>query len=157
MDDFFTTHVGLRRGTSAECQSGPAYYGPSAVTMVALNLLGAPAWVIAATQKLERLAMLPSGWDSYGGRPLKQSARESTLKAISWLQQEELPIPAVVLGSKGTVQLEWHSGSKELDVDLGEGEDIGFVKCDDEGEPLEGRTGQGAEELRRLTRWLVTR
>lgn len=157
MPDFLTTRMSVWRSMATEYHSFPAYYGPSAVTLVSLNLAGASAWVVEAARKLECLALLPIGWDSYGGKPLKPSARESTLKAITWLQHEELPIPAVVLGSKGTVQLEWHSGNKELDVDLGEGGDIGFVKCDEIGDISEGRTEQGPEELRSLTRWLVNR
>src|SRR5712691_9273818 len=64
-------------------------------------------WVIDAAKKLEALGRLPTGWDSYGGLPLDSDAKNLTVSALGWLEDKNLPVPAVVLGSAGTVQLEW--------------------------------------------------
>jgi hypothetical protein len=121
-----------------------------------LNLSQVSDWVSEASKKLEKLGSLRQGWDSYGGLPLKPEARDFTVRAIGWLGEEDLPTPAVVLGSGGTVQLEWRYGGKELDVDLGEGEAVEFVTVDRGGKIDEGRKeGDYAALLKSLARWLL--
>src|SRR5438094_153528 len=67
------------------------------------------AWVFEAAKKLEALGKLRPGWDSYGGLPLTAKSRELTLNVLGWFASDELPTPAVVLGSGGNVHLEWRT------------------------------------------------
>src|SRR5690349_11563062 len=73
-----------------------------ATSGLSLKLSRTAGWVIDAAKKLEALASLRQGWDSYGGDPLKPEAKDFTVRAISWLVNQDLPTPAVVLGSGGT-------------------------------------------------------
>jgi hypothetical protein len=134
---------------------------PDSATTLAnsLNLGGQTAdWVIEATRKLEALARLRPGWDSYGGRPLKGEARKLTVQVLAWMRFEELPVPSVVLGSGGTVQLEWRRMGKELDVELRDDNTIEYVKVSPNGDVEEGE-GEGnrdfSEKLHKLSHWLV--
>src|SRR5262245_60983918 len=70
-------------------------------------------WVIAATKKLDALARRQRNWDSYDGLPLRQDARNWTLKVLQWLKSKPLPVPSIVLSSAGNIHLEWRSFGKE--------------------------------------------
>jgi hypothetical protein len=104
-----------------------------------LSLKGTADWVIDASKDLEALGRLQQGWDSYGGLPLQQKSKDFAVRAIGWLDKKSLPSPTVVLGSSGTVQLEWRGRGKELDIDLGTGTAIDYVTVDAQGRIDEGR------------------
>lgn len=124
---------------------------------VAIDLSGATAaWVVEAAKKLDRLGRFRVGWDSYGGLPLKPSAQNLTLQVLDWLREDELPVPAVVLGSGGTVQLEWKAKGKELEVELRDNDSIEFVKVSPSGTIEEGETSVNLSgKLHDLTSWLL--
>ncbi len=113
-------------------------------------------WVIDAAKKLEALGRLPTGWDSYGGLPLDSHAKTLTVSALGWLEDKNLPVPAVVLGSAGTVQLEWRVKGRELEIELGKNETVEFVKLAPEGVVEEGEEKTNLpQRLRSLTWWLL--
>lgn len=122
-----------------------------------LSLTGSSAaWVYEAAKKLEALGRLRAGWDSYGGRPLSRNSRELTVNVLGWLSSDDLPTPAVVLGSEGDVHLEWRAEGRELEVELGNGGKMAFVKVYPNGN-IEEREGQASLplELRGLAWWLM--
>jgi hypothetical protein len=113
-------------------------------------------WVLEAAKKLEALGRLRPGWDSYGGVPLKRGTKELTLRILDWLGTADLPVPAVVLGSGGTVQLEWRTKGKELDVELRDNNTIEFVKVYQAGNIEEGETADNlSAKVHDLSRWLL--
>jgi hypothetical protein len=114
------------------------------------------SWVIEAAKKLEKLGRLRAGWDSYGGVPLKPGAKGLTVRVLDWLRTDELPVPAVVLGSGGTVQLEWRAKGKELEVELRDNSTIEYVKVSTSGDIEEGEaTADLSGRLHDLSRWLL--
>jgi hypothetical protein len=113
------------------------------------------AWVFEAARKLESLGKLKTGWDSYGGRPLNMKSRAITVAALSWLSLQDLPTPAVVLGSEGDVHFEWRARGRELELDLGNAQRLGFVKVHPDGEVEEGQESNSPEMLCGLTSWLM--
>jgi hypothetical protein len=121
----------------------------------ALNLSGDTAgWVIEAAKKLESLGRFRKDWDSYGGLPLKRGANHLTLNVLRWLRTDELPVPSVVLGSGGTVQLEWRAKGKELEIELRDNDTIEFVKIFPSGDIEEGEAASDLSgKLRDLTLW----
>jgi hypothetical protein len=129
----------------------------SAVSGDALILSGCTApWVIDAAKKLEALGKLSKGWDSYGGLPLNLNARKLTVSSLGWLEDKNLPVPAVVLGSAGTVQLEWTMKGRELEIELGKDDGIEFLKVQPTGETEEGEEKINVpQRLRGLTSWLL--
>ena len=162
MDDFADTSCRLRHGLANSYQSlstvGIFCQQPSAVTTVSLNLTNVAPWVRIAARKLASLEVHKEGWDSYGGHALTPRARDITVQVLGWLNSEELPVPAVVLGSGGTVQLEWRTRGRKLDVDLGEGEEIEFFMIDQEGHIDEGQTERDfPDRLRTLVRKFMSR
>jgi hypothetical protein len=123
-----------------------------------LVLYGVNDWVAEAAKKLEAISGLQAGWDSYGGRPLTPAAKRSTVEVIRTLEGEDLPVPAVALCSGGTVQLEWRHNGRELDIDVGKGDEYEYVTCDQAGQVKEGRADRySPSELSKLARWLLNR
>jgi hypothetical protein len=131
---------------------------PATTSDDSINLSGdvAAGWVIEAAKKLESLARFRTGWDSYGGLPLKREARGLTMQVLGWLQKYDLPVPAVVLGSAGTVQLEWRDKGKELEVELRDNNTIEYLKVHPNGEIEEGEAAvdPSGRVVHDLTRWL---
>jgi len=126
----------------------------SSVT-VALNHSMA-SWVIVAFKKLESLGNLRPGWDSHGGLPLKQEARQLIVQTIQKLREINLPVPTVALDPGGMGQVEWKGGGGELDMDVGPGLDVEYVKYDREGKPKEGYVDlDEPAELGELAYWLL--
>ena len=113
-------------------------------------------WAFEAAKKLENLGALRQNWDSYGGLPLSPTAKRITFDALGWLKNQDLPVPAVVLGSAGTVHLEWRSKGRELEIGFGPAETIEFVKIDNQGHIEEGEAdAEIRQRLRLLTSWLM--
>jgi len=134
----------------------PVAYAADPTSGGALQMSPLAGWVLEAARKLEALGRLPPGWDSYGAKPLDPDARRLTLYVLGWLGTKELPVPAVALASGGAVHLEWHSAGKELDVGLGEGAGIEYVKVHPSGEIEEGTAEVDLQRrMRDLTKWLL--
>jgi hypothetical protein len=113
-------------------------------------------WVIQAIKKLESLGRLQRNWDSYDGLPLSPAAKRTTFEALGWLKNQELPVPAVVLGSGGTVHLEWRSNGKELEIGFDNCGVTEYLKVDDQGqcEEGEGAHEEIQEKIIKLAEWL---
>jgi hypothetical protein len=141
---------------SASASPVRRYVYSSVVSSPAVTLrVQTAGWVLEAAKKLEALSKLEPGWDSYGGSPLKPEARQATVLVMRLLENAELPDPAVVLGSAGSVHLEWRAKGRELDVSLGESDSIEFVKMLAHGEVEEGSISNLLAELRSLAGWLL--
>jgi hypothetical protein len=121
-----------------------------------LVIHGSYGWVFDAAKKLQALSMLPPGWDSYGGLPLRPEAREMAARVLDKLQTRPMPVPNVALGSEGNVHLEWRSTGRELEVELGNGTTIDYLKVGPEGDMEEGKTDfLDPQRLANLAGWLV--
>src|SRR5438046_1744982 len=96
------------------------------------------SWLTEALSKLEQLRRLPRGWDSHDGLPLQHEIGAAAQRILLGLRDQDLPVPAVVLGSGGTVQLEWRRAGRELEVEI-EGPSVGvFLQVYPDGRMVEG-------------------
>jgi hypothetical protein len=122
-----------------------------------LVIHGRYGWVFDAAKKLQALSVLPKGWDSYGGLPLRPEAREMAARVLDELQARPMPVPNVALGSEGNVHLEWRSTGRELEVELGDGTSIEYLKVGPDGDIVEeGKTDfLDSQRLENLAGWLV--
>jgi hypothetical protein len=113
-------------------------------------------WVLEAAKKLEDLGRFRADWDSYGGLPLQRGSKQLALRVLGWLRRKDLPVPCVVLGSAGTLQLEWQSRGKELEVGLRDDNSIEYVKAFPSGRIEEGVDSYDLQgRVQDLTAWLV--
>jgi hypothetical protein len=136
------------------CTSGDA---PTTTTADSLYFSASTAdWVFQAARKLDKLARLEENWDSHRGLPLQSQARHLTVEVLDCLKRVPLPTPAVVLGSGGTVHLEWRRRGKELELGMGGQTGIEYLKVYPQGRVEEGEeTGNLRSRVRDLTLWLL--
>lgn len=111
-----------------------------------------PTWINEAILKLEKLSQLPRNWDSYDGLPLSPSLKWLAHDALIDLKNQEMPVPAVVLASDGTVHFEWRRAGKSLTIGCGEHGSLEYSKMDEQGHIEEGETA--VAKLRSLAKWV---
>ena len=76
-----------------------------------------PLWLGAVHQRIKELLELRPNWDGYGGRRIDFRRAQLALDVLSAVMTEKTPIPDIVPGSDGGVQLEWHCGQVDLEVE----------------------------------------
>jgi hypothetical protein len=75
-------------------------------------------WQVAVVQKLAAFARQPRGWDGYKGEPLRPDAGFFALQVLVDVMSEGIPVPHLVPTSSGGVQIEWHRGGWDIEVDI---------------------------------------
>lgn len=63
----------------------------------------------AVLEKLEELMQLKPGWDGYEGQPMRFAVAAFVYFLWETIRTPGTPIPAVVPGGDGSMQLEWHT------------------------------------------------
>lgn len=76
-----------------------------------------PAWVEPVIKALADLLTLPVDWDSYGASRIAPSHVGAALDVLQYIMKPETPVPAVVPTNRGGVQLEWHTGGIDLEIE----------------------------------------
>jgi hypothetical protein len=77
-----------------------------------------PAWFDAVARKCVSFVELENNWDSYGGRPVHESIAQAAANLIVQLVRASVPEPTVVPTSGGGIQLEWHTTTVDLEIEL---------------------------------------
>ena len=78
-----------------------------------------PEWVTPLLWAVCELDALQHNWDSYGGLPISLKVAEKAISLLITLQTSSGdPIPSVVPTSNGGIQLEWHEGGVDLEIEL---------------------------------------
>ncbi len=78
-------------------------------------------WLYSTLHGLQRISKLSANWDSYGSAPITDDAIVGALCAIVGLLEHlnhELPPPAIVPTSRGGIQLEWHRGGGDIEINV---------------------------------------
>lgn len=88
-----------------------------------------PDWIRPAEHAIQRLMELPAGWDSYGARPIEANAVDAILQVLGRTMERYSPAPAVVPTASGGLQLEWHAGGIDLEVEATPDGRV-FMSCD---------------------------
>lgn len=109
--------------------SGPVLIGQSRDVGISRN-----AWLLPVVQRISDLARLPEGWDSYGARPLRVRAAQSTLEFLSSVSPVTSQGPAVSLTPEGGLICEWRRGSVSLVVECDPDGELSFYWSDDASE-----------------------
>jgi hypothetical protein len=76
------------------------------------------AWRDDAVSRLNELIKLPAGWDGYAGEPVSFGDAYYALRVLEAVCADDAPVPYIVPGSSGDLQIEWHlpGGDIELHV-----------------------------------------
>jgi hypothetical protein len=79
----------------------------------------APPWLNGVILKLDAIARLPNGWDSYGAPAIEIAAIARTIDTINEVMMEFDGInPSVVPTAHGGVQIEFHTDLEDLEITI---------------------------------------
>lgn len=77
-----------------------------------------PGWLPPTVERLAQLLSLGANWDSYGARPIDPLLPLAALRLLASVMRNSSPPPDVVPTSRGTIQLEWHCGGVDFEIDV---------------------------------------
>lgn len=105
-------------------------------------------WVKRVVPQLLNLAELPQDWDSYGGVAPSRDFVEQIIGTLKCLDVSPDVAPAAVPGSDGEIQLEWHIGNRDLELEFSPDGTVRYLATEDSREE-EGEI-EADEELQLL-------
>jgi hypothetical protein len=77
-----------------------------------------PDWLLPALKSIVELGSLPDNWNSYGARPVTVHAIVGVLNLLSLIMTEATPLPAFVPTRRGGIQVEWHAGGIDVEIEV---------------------------------------
>jgi hypothetical protein len=112
-------------------------------------------WLPAALDELQDLLSLPEGWDSYGSARIDDRVARHVKRLLEVLAWGQIARPALVPTSAGGIELEWHTRTLELHLEIEPGVDtIHLFYCGPGTEPWEGPLRDAPEPIEQLL-WRV--
>ncbi|MGH7974771.1 MAG: hypothetical protein ACREBR_04550 [bacterium] len=78
-------------------------------------------------KKLQELSQLKENWDSYGGKPISDLAIAQAELFLQTFEVIQANRPQIVPTSIGGLQLEWHQGGFDLEVEILPSGEVGEV------------------------------
>lgn len=112
----------------------------------------------AVLASLDELRRFKANWDGYGAVPLDPKILDAAARFIESLAPEAVPTPQVVPMTRGRVQLEWHRGSRSLELEFESPQTVHFLKWDSESgvEEEDAIPLQDTAAIRDLLSWFVS-
>ncbi len=77
-----------------------------------------PRWMKRVVDRLEHLVNLPVGWNGYGAPSIAPDAAAAALNVVVALDRGDDLLPSIVPTQDGGVQLEWHRGDIDLELEI---------------------------------------
>lgn len=75
-------------------------------------------WTENVSKRLNQLAALPQGWDGYFASPVPFTNAAFVAALIERLSYPGVEAPQIVPGSDGRLQIEWHSGGYDIELEV---------------------------------------
>ena len=75
-------------------------------------------WNKQLTDRLSELVSLHAGWDGYNGQPVDFTKAYFASEVLKQLYVDDVCTPALVPGSDGTLQAEWHACDMDIELDI---------------------------------------
>lgn len=85
-------------------------------------------WLLQALNRLDSVAGLPSGWDGEGGPPLNPEIVASAATLLQYLQRDDVPLPFICPIAGGSLQMEWSSEGKQVELELVDQQTMAFLR-----------------------------
>jgi hypothetical protein len=77
-----------------------------------------PLWLEPIISDFSDLLDLPPDWDSYGAAEISKDSVKNALQLLFNIMQDDTPRPHVVPTTGGNVQLEWHTGDIDIEIEI---------------------------------------
>lgn len=92
-------------------------------------------------ERLQELTLLEKGWDGYHGVPVSLENAIFAFKMLESICSSETPMPQIVPGSGGDLQIEWHTLIGDLELHVRAPNNVHawcyIVGCEPDGEEVE--------------------
>ena len=75
-------------------------------------------WMRELNSRFNDIVSLPRGWDGYAGAPVSFSTAQFAAQMIERLWVPDVPTPSIIPGTDGSVQIEWHAGGYDIELDV---------------------------------------
>jgi hypothetical protein len=75
-----------------------------------------PAWALHVKRRFDEVCALEEGWDGYNGRPVKWQTADFTFRMLQSICASDAPVPQIVPGSSGSLQVEWHLPHQTIEL-----------------------------------------
>jgi hypothetical protein len=109
-------------GISAHPQKPVLHHVQLAPIRVTSPPAAAP-WVAHLISNINRMSVLPGGWDGYDGLPLSFDAAVEALRFLASVMKPTTEPPWIVPLSNGGLQVEWHDRGLDIEIAFGEREE----------------------------------
>lgn len=90
------------------------------------------AFTAGTISEIDELRQLDVNWDGYGAAPIDESIIEAARQFVGSLPPDLVVPPQVVPMTRGRLQLEWHRGSRSLELEFESADEIHYLKWDSE-------------------------
>jgi len=109
-------------------------------------------WRERAAERLHSLTQLPIGWDGYRAKPVSKENAIFAMFVLESFMDSNQPIPDIVPGINGDLQIEWHTlkGDLEVQVLKPNSVEVWLAEAGD----AKGTETQLTNDFRELSRWL---
>jgi len=154
------------RGSAVYHQERPSFGAPSMIpssrglvsrlsTSQARMRVNAPTspWLSELNQRFDEIVSLPKGWDGYSGVAVTFTCATFAANLLERLYVDSVPVPQLVPGSDGSVQIEWHVNGFDVELDVLAPYEVNAIRRNvttDEVEELELQT-----DFTALTGWIA--
>ncbi len=75
-------------------------------------------WMKELAERFDDIVGLSKGWDGYAGEPVSFTTAQFAAQMIERLCIPDVPAPSIVPGSDGSLQVEWHVGGFDIELDV---------------------------------------
>jgi hypothetical protein len=79
---------------------------------------------------IDQLRSLPPNWDGYKAPPIDPQVIQAARELILSLPDDIITTPKAVPMTRGRLQLEWHRGSRSLEIEFENSSQLHFLKWD---------------------------
>lgn len=77
-----------------------------------------PSWLLPVLRRLVALLELDGNWDSFGAPQIDATAASIAVDVLREAEVPGMPLPSIVPAAHGGVQLEWHAGQMDIEVEI---------------------------------------
>jgi hypothetical protein len=110
-------------------------------------------WREAVINQLNDLVVIEQGWDGYKGKPVTFENAYFALRMLEASCGVEAPVPQIVPGAAGDLQVEWHIGSTDIELDIRGPNDVHAWICSEHTGP-DGQEFDLTNDFTIVARWI---
>ncbi len=110
-------------------------------------------WRDAIVSRLNDLVAIERGWDGYTGEAVKFENANFALRMLEASCGVEAPVPQIVPGVSGDLQVEWHIGRTDIELDIRGPNDVRAWICNEHTGP-DGQEFDLTNDFTIVAKWI---